>query len=59
MSFEDKQHVCSDCWVTATAAERKRIIELLQTLRNQAQERKLNTNVNVNAIIALIQAGNK
>ena len=29
MSFEDKQHVCSDCWVTATAAERKRILRLI------------------------------
>jgi len=29
MSFEDKQHVCSDCWVTATAAERKRILKLI------------------------------
>ena len=31
MSFEDKQHVCSDCWVTATAAERKRILALINS----------------------------
>lgn len=32
MSFEDKQHVCSDCWVVATAAERERIIKLLEEM---------------------------
>ena len=30
MSFEDKQNVCSDCWVTARDAERERIIKLLE-----------------------------
>lgn len=31
MSFEDKQHVCSDCLVIARDAERERIIKLLET----------------------------
>ena len=30
MSYEDKQQVCSDCWITARDAERERIIELLK-----------------------------
>lgn len=30
MSFEDKQTVCSDCWITARDAERKRILELFE-----------------------------
>ena len=35
--------------------ERERIVELLQTLRNQAQERKLAQTANINSIIALIK----
>lgn len=30
MSFEDKQHVCSDCWITARNVERERIIKLIE-----------------------------
>lgn len=30
MSFEDKQHVCSDCYIIATKTERERIIKLLE-----------------------------
>lgn len=30
MSFEDKEYVCSDCWITARDAERERIIKLLE-----------------------------
>jgi len=29
MSFEDKQHVCSDCRITARNAERDRILALI------------------------------
>ena len=32
MSFEDKQHVCSDCYIIATKAERERIIKILEAL---------------------------
>ncbi len=35
--------------------ERERIVELLQTLRNQAQERKLAQTANINSIITLIK----
>jgi hypothetical protein len=35
--------------------EKERIVELLQTLRNQAQERKLAQTANINSIITLIK----
>ena len=35
--------------------ERERIVELLQTLRNQAQERKLAQTANINSLITLIK----
>jgi hypothetical protein len=35
--------------------ERERIVELLQTIRNQAQERKLPQTANINTIITLIK----
>jgi hypothetical protein len=35
--------------------ERERIVELLQTLRNQAQQRKLAQTANINSIITLIK----
>lgn len=38
--------------------ERERILSLLRTLRNKAQKNeRLTTNVNINAIIALVKAG--
>lgn len=39
--------------------ERERILELLRALRAQAQARKLNTNVNISEIIAMIKGMNK
>jgi hypothetical protein len=39
--------------------ERQRIVDLLQTLRKQAQEKNLSTMVNINAVIALIKGENK
>ena len=41
------------------ADERERILELLRTLRNAAQEQKVNTNININNVIALIKGTNK
>jgi hypothetical protein len=35
--------------------ERERIVKLLQTIRNQAQERKLPQTANINTIITLIK----
>jgi hypothetical protein len=31
MSFEDKEHVCSDCYVRSTTKERERILRLIRT----------------------------
>jgi hypothetical protein len=41
------------------ANERSRIIELLRTLRKQAQERNLSQTANINAVIALIKGEHK
>ena len=35
--------------------ERERIVELLQNLRNQAQERKLSQTANINNIITIVK----
>ncbi len=39
--------------------ERERIITLLRELRNHAQERNINTNVNINRIIEIIKGSGK
>jgi hypothetical protein len=39
--------------------EKERIVELLQTLRTQAQERKLPQTANINSIITLIKGNNE
>jgi hypothetical protein len=39
--------------------EKERIVELLQTLRNQAQQRKLPQTANINSVITLIKGDNE
>ena len=59
MSFEDKQHVCSDCYIIATKAERERIIKLLERLWEKAQGTDLPAVVALPEAIALIKGENK
>lgn len=60
MSFEDKQHVCSDCWITARDAERERIVKLLEDQQIRFISNGFWTEgVAVRASIALIKGENK
>ena len=61
MSFEDKQHVCSDCWVIATAAERERIIKLIESAGcdGEGAHYYCGPICDIDKLIALIKEGNK
>ena len=62
MSFEDKQTVCSDCWITARDAERERIIKLLEDNLHDWTSgiHLLNLKVaGIDDLIALIKGENK
>ena len=57
MSFEDKQHVCSDCYIIATKAERERIIKLLDDIYDYPQG--WNYSDPIASVIALIMGDDK
>ncbi len=57
MNYQDPMP--SDYIQQGRTEERERILALLRELRNHAQERKINTNVNINRIIEIIKGPNK
>ena len=59
ISTDQVAMMIADAREDAIVAERERIVELLQTLRKQAQEKNLSTMVNINAVITLIKGKNK
>lgn len=63
MSFEDKQHVCSDCYVIATRMERERILNLCRDLHIEKNQRahieKPSGVCNTCRAVALIKGENK
>jgi hypothetical protein len=66
MTYRYMSDTRSDEWMMGYALgkaqgrnrERERIVELLQVLRLQAQERKLPQTANINSIITLIKGDN-